>query len=562
MPNVTGGLSKSNSQFEYAVSLIGNCTEDYMFYFNITHDYYSISKEAVEKFNFPDSVFSNATEIIMNIVYPEDREKLSADVSELKEHKKTTHNLEYRWIDRSGNIVWISCRGMIANLEECNDELILVGRISEIGTDKKADNITGLKMKNQMFNDYATFISDGGTHSGCMMMIGIDNFKQINDIHGTDIGNHILKSLADCIARLKDESTYLYRVDGDGFLIVDYNDGFSLKSKSLYNKIRNYISDQASTFEYRAIYTISAGIIEFTEKDSANNILRRAEFSLNHAKRCGKNCASVFDTDTYNAYIRKLDIRERLRQSVNHDYKGFEVFYQPIINSENSKVCGAEALLRWKCDHYQDVYPSEFIPILEESSLIIPVGKWVFENAIAQCREWQNVIPNFKMHINLSYVQIIKSNVADEIIDCINRNNISPGTIVFEFTESYQIESDAKIKRLINSFNECGIGMAIDDFGTGYSNFTYLHNMKVNTLKIDRTFVANALKTEFDFKLITHVVNMAHNINLNVCLEGIETETEKEKLDELHPDFIQGYLYGRPVSRQEFTEKFVNTYND
>lgn len=560
VPKTVPALCKSNSQFEYAVSLIGQCTEDYLFYFNITRDYYSISSEAVKKFAFPDSIFSNATEIIMNIVYPEDREKLSLDVTDLKERKKTEHNLEYRWIDRNGNIVWISCRGMIANLDECNDELVLVGRISEIGTDKKADNITGLKMDNQIYHDFSKLVPDGSSHNGCMMMIGIDNLKQINDVHGTEIVHDILKSLADCISRLKESSTYLYRIDGSGFLLVDYDNGNILKSKNLYNTIRNYISQLTSSFEYKAIYTISAGIAEFTESDAPEDILHKAEFSLHQAKRNGRNCAFIFDLDTYNTYIRKLDICECLRQSVNASYKGFEVFYQPVINPDNNRVCGSEALLRWKNDTYQNVYPSEFIPILEESGLIIPVGRWVFETAIAQCREWQKVIPDFKMHINLSYVQILKSNVVDEIIDCIDQNHVNPETIIFEFTESGQIESDSKIKRLINNFNERGIGMAIDDFGTGYSNLVYLHNMKVNTLKIDRTFVANALKTDFDFTLITNVVNMAHDINLDVCLEGIETEHEREKLDELHPDFIQGYLYGRPCNSREFTEKYINTY--
>lgn len=550
-------LGQNNLQFEYAISLIDKCTDDYLFYFNLTRDYYCISEGAAKKFNFPGNSFYDASGIIMNIVHEDDRELLNTDIAELKDRKKTEHNLEYRWYDRNGNVVWISCRGVVASLPENNDELLLVGRISEIGANKKADNLTSLKMANRLFLDHSNYIMKHDSFQGCMMMIGIDNFKQLNDMYGENNGDQVLKSLAECINSLKSPETSVYRFEGDGFLLVNYNDKFATHMKTLYNNVRSTITNLSSAMEYKAIYTISAGIIEFTESDAIGKIFRRAEFSLGQAKRNGKNCSYIFDEVTYNAYIRKLDVQERLRQSVNDDFLGFEVFYQPIINPETEEVCGAEALLRWKCEAYQNVYPSEFIPILEESSLIIPVGKWVFRTAIEQCKEWQKYIPDFKMHVNLSYIQIKKSDVMHEIIDCIEENQIDPNSIVFEFTESYQIESDEKIKKLVNSFNERGIEMAIDDFGTGYSNFTYLQNMKVNILKIDRSFVSKALTTDFDFKLIRHVVNMAHNIELTVCLEGVETLDEKQRLDELHPDFIQGYLYGRPVNKTEFEKSFL-----
>lgn len=553
--DVLGGLDMG---FEDAVALISHSTEDYIFCFNISKDYYYITEKAVEKFDFPSNHFYNASEIIMNIVYEQDVELLEQDVYELKNRLKTEHNLEYRWYDRNGNIVWISCRGMIAKPEVTDGDVVLVGRISEIGADKKADNITGLKMENQIYPDFKKHMPDDAGNTGSMLMIGIDNFKGINDMYGVETGDSILKSLAKCIDGLKDERAFLYRVKGDGFLIVDYIDGSAEKSRQLYIDIRNGLSDINAAFNYKAIYTISGGIVEFTKQDDISKILYQVAFSLGQAKRNGKNCTFTYDQQVYDAYIRRLDIQEKLRLSIYHDFAGFEVFYQPIVNPDNGKLVGAEALLRWKCEEYQNVYPTEFIPILEESALIILVGKWVFTKAIKQCKEWQKFIPNFKININLSYIQIKKSNVIDDILDCIDCTGINPGTVTFEFTESNYIDSDSRIRKLINAFCEKGLQLAIDDFGTGYSNLAMLQSLNVNVLKLDRTFVSKSLQTDFDFKLISHIVYMAHSIGLKVCMEGIETMDEQERLSPLRPDYIQGYLYGRPMDKDSFEEKFFS----
>lgn len=549
-------FGKNNNQFEYAMSLISQCTEDYIFYYNITRDYYYVTESALKKFNFPDTAFYNASEYIFKITYENDKQLLIDDITQLRNRQKNEHDLEYRWYDRNGDIVWISCRGIIADFDD-DDDIILIGRISEIGTDKKADNITGLKMENRIPYHFEKYMLDGMHHNASMLMIGIDNFKSINDMYGKDVGDHIMKDLAKCIEKLKDDSSFLYRIKGDGFLIVDYNNGSSAKCRQLYIDIRNDLSNISIETNYKAIFTISGGITDFDETESVKDVLRRVEFSLAQAKRNGKNCTYIYDQETYDAYIRKLDIQEKLRQSVDNNFEGFELYYQPVVDPFKNKLIGAEALLRWKCDEYQNVYPSEFIPILEETYLIIMVGKWVFNTAIRQCKEWQNILPDFKISINLSYIQIKKCNVIDDVLDCINETGINPATVVFEFTESHYIESDTRVKKLIDAFTKHGIQLAIDDFGTGYSNLTLLQNLKVNTLKLDRTFVSKALQTDFDFRLITHVVQMAHNIDLSVCLEGVETEDEKQRLSILHPDFIQGYLYGRPVDKNTFYKQFL-----
>ena len=250
--------------------------------------------------------------------------------------------------------------------------------------------------------------------------------------------------------------------------------------------------------------------------------------------------------------MKLLDIQELLRESINNDYNGYKVFYQPIVDSASGKLIGAEALLRWGCEKYGNLSPAQFIPILEESGLIIPVGKWVAYTAIKQCKEWQKYIPDFKININLSYIQIRKSNVAMDILNLIEKIGIDPKYLTFEFTESGYIENDVTVRKLMKTFNSEGIKLALDDFGTGYSNLAYLQNLNVDVIKIDRSFVNKAMHDENIYSVINHIIEMAHNINLSVCIEGIESVEEQDKICRLVPDSMQGYLYGKPVPAEQF----------
>ena len=215
-------------------------------------------------------------------------------------------------------------------------------------------------------------------------------------------------------------------------------------------------------------------------------------------------------------------------------------------------MIGAEALLRWECDRYGKLSPAQFIPILEDSGLIVPVGKWVAYTAIKQCKEWQKIIPEFKININLSYIQIRKSNVALDIINVIQKVGIDPKYVTFEFTESGYLENDTSVKKLIKIFNNQGIKLALDDFGTGYSNLAYLQNFNVDVIKIDRSFVNKAMEDDNIYNVINHIIDMAHNINVTVCIEGIENVEEQDKICKLLPDTMQAYLFGRPAPAAEF----------
>lgn len=218
--------------------------------------------------------------------------------------------------------------------------------------------------------------------------------------------------------------------------------------------------------------------------------------------------------------------------------------------------------MRFSSREFGMISPAIFIPVLEESGLIIPVGEWVYRTAMRQAMEWHKLMPTFRININLSFIQICKSDVVNEIMDAIEELGIEPSTVLFEFTESGMISYDDSVQRLLDVLNENEVKIALDDFGTGYSALAYLQNLKVNLLKLDRGFTSKAVVNDFDYNLIGHIVDMAHSVGMQVCFEGIETEEELQKLKKLQPDYIQGFYYGRPVNKDKFYEDNLKKFEE
>ena len=255
--------------------------------------------------------------------------------------------------------------------------------------------------------------------------------------------------------------------------------------------------------------------------------------------------------------FRSKKLTKHLRQAVYNDFQGFEAYYQPLINAETGVLYGAETLMRFTSEQYGSVSPGEFIPILEETGLIIPAGRWILHEALRACKNIQMHIRDFRININVSYIQIMKSDIIEEIASAITYYDIAPSSVVLELTESGVLDSDIRFAKLWECMREKGVRLALDDFGTGYSNFHYLYNLKPDIIKIDRSLTTQALNNEYEFKLLSLMSGMIHSMNLHMCVEGVETDQELSMVLDLSPDFIQGYYYGKPCSYEEFLEKYV-----
>lgn len=547
-------------EFEDVMRVFARCTDDYLFLFDLDKDEYIISEKALEKFDLPGNHFSNAGDVLEKIIYPEDMPGLTENLAQLRSGESQEHDLEYRWVDRNGKIVWISCRGVVIQDSTKEEETkLLIGRVTEIGSKRKADNVTGLFAERQLQLDLERLKKEGKQGKGILLRIGVDNFKEINERYGMDTGDVVLKMIAECMEQVA-EGNHCYRLDGDEFvMLLDEVD--EQKARKKYHRTRILIEEQRREQGYQNFYTISAGVVGFCYDDADfEKLCTYSEFALGIAKKNGKNCSYIFSKEDYEEYLKSIKIQEKLRYSVNHGFEGFEVYYQPIVSLKSGQVVGAEALLRFSSREYGMLSPGIFIPVLEESGLIIPVGEWVYRTAMRQTMEWQKVMPKFRININLSFIQICKSDVVSEIMASIEELGIEPSTVLFEFTESGMISYDDSVQRLLDVLNENEVKIALDDFGTGYSSLAYLQNLKVNLLKLDRGFTAKAVVNDFDYNLIGHIVDMAHSVGLQVCFEGIETEEELQKLRKLEPDYIQGFYYGRPVNKDTFYEENLKKF--
>lgn len=545
-------------QIRSVIEIMQQSSDAYMFILDLTADTYMLSEKATKRFPFHSIVIENCTETLKSVVYPADYEMVAADLEKCRSGEKDSHTLEYRWLDRMNRVVWISCRGTVVTGAE--GHRLLIGAVGEMGTKAKADNITGLRREARFRLNMESTLRDHPETVRYLMRIGIDNFKEINEKEGVEAGDEVLRELAECIIKNVDESVDVYRLVADEFMLVDTGKSAKKEPRTIYRQIQETIAAMARNKEYSRFYTVSAGVLEedFTGK-TVEELMRFTEFSLNEAKRNGRNQMVVFDRAAYNVYLERLDIRKALRQDVSHDFRGFEVYYQPIVSAADYKLIGAEALLRWKNEKYGNVSPAVFIPILEESGLIIPVGQYVLWEAARTCKKWKQYIPEFHINVNLSYVQLYKSDLMRDVERCIQEVGIDPESLVLELTESGYIETNERIKELFRDLKSKNIDLALDDFGTGYSNMRYLKEIDAKTVKIDRTFVVQALKNEYDYNIISHIIDMVHSLGSVVCMEGIEEKEELSKMIATKPDMIQGYYFGKPAPAGQFEKQFFET---
>ena len=285
--------------------------------------------------------------------------------------------------------------------------------------------------------------------------------------------------------------------------------------------------------------------------------MRWSEFALNQAKENGKNQYAIFDMNAYNDFQKKRELLKELYQSVNNHMAGFAVYYQPVIDMKDQSIHGVEALLRFQSERFQNVSPIEFIPLLEKSGLIIPVGKWVLDQSAKMYNFVKDQLPDLKIQVNLSYIQVLKSNVLQEMKNVIKNNCLPDGHISVELTESGFIESDRQFMKFCEGLKKNEIMLLLDDFGTGYSNFQYLYNLRPHTIKIDRSMTQKALKNDYEKMLLKHMIEMAHSVHSKICIEGIETKEQLEFLKKIKCDIVQGYYFSKPITVKEFENKYL-----
>ena len=556
-----GYLSLSREEFDEIIRLYDPCMEDYLYAYDLKLDEYQISPHARDRFRLPSDRFSDVARAHESFVDMHDMPALAKELQEIKDGKKKYHSMFYRWLDTNGEPVWINCRGKVIDDEEGNPHF-LIGCINEIGERQKADNVSGLLGETSL-SAYVRKYKDKFP-DGFFMRVGIDDLGAINGNLGNKYGDFIIKKTADCLAENLNEKQQLFRIVGDEFMIVDFCGGTLQDALQLYSNCRKSIDYFVEQNQYKAVFTLSAGILKCEAVYGGYDaVLKLTEFTLNEAKENGRNSYYVFSQEEYDRFKRRKKIERQLYDAVNHNFEGFEAYFQPIVDATTFQLAGAEALMRFsmpseeKEGGIERVSPVEFIPLLEQTGLIIPAGKWMLQQSIGVCQKWQKWIPHFRMNINLSYVQVMKSNALEEILNIIRFYGIEAGNVGIELTESGYLDS-RHFQKLWNGLKEHGVQVILDDFGTGYSNLHCLGDLEPNYIKIDRSFTLKSLQNEYEHALMKQIIDMTHSLDLAICIEGIETGDELQDLRALGADYIQGYLFGKPCSESEFEEHFIH----
>jgi diguanylate cyclase (GGDEF)-like protein/PAS domain S-box-containing protein len=390
-----------------------------------------------------------------------------------------------------------------------------------------------------------------------VLFIDLDNFREINDTLGHDYGDELLKKVAISIKESIKEGDLVSRVGGDEFFILmkdvqDYSD-----ISNLCEKLQSILNCEINIESKHVFASASVGIAVFPQDGKTSSaMLRSADTAMYNAKYNGKSKYCYFNKSMSEAVVRRVEIEKGLRKALENNE--LEIYYQPQIDIINNKIKGFEALLRWESPELGKVSPVEFIPIAEQSGLIIPVGEWIIKTVYLQNNAWKNKGYIYDtIAINLSSIQLENDKFEETLKKLITETNVNPRFVELEITESILVKDFEKSVKLLTVIRDLGINIALDDFGTGYSSLSYLKELPINTLKIDKSFIDNIVTNERDKAIVDGIIQLAQKIGLDVIAEGVESSEQIDLLQSMGCNQIQGYYYSKPLPNSEIEEKFL-----
>lgn len=417
------------------------------------------------------------------------------------------------------------------------------------------DHLTGLPNR-QSFHQALQRAMDHADRSGssvALIYLDLDHFKDVNDSLGHDKGDELLREVAGRLSRAVRKGDTVARLGGDEFTLILANGDDSTAVEDVCRRVLTAVSDPYVLGESVANVSASLGITLYP-RDAATvtELLKSADIAMYSAKDGGRNKYRYFTPAMQREAQGRRELLRELREAVEN--RQFELFFQPIIELSTGRVCKAEALLRW---HHPDrgmVPPADFIPLAEDSGLIIPIGDWVFRSATAQAAKWRAAYgADFQVSVNVSPVQFMAEGLDPaEWIACTRHHGVPGAAVLVEITERLLMKADGASKNKLLVFRDAGVQVALDDFGTGYSSLSYLKRFDIDFIKIDQLFVRNIAAGNDDLALCQAIIAMAHRLGLKVVAEGVSTEEQHDLLLQAECDHAQGFLYSPPLPAERF----------
>jgi diguanylate cyclase (GGDEF)-like protein/PAS domain S-box-containing protein len=451
--------------------------------------------------------------------------------------------------------------GILCTFTDITDTIQTTQKLTNVA---HFDGLTGLANR-LLFQDrleQAFIASERERSKVCLMFLDLDGFKQVNDEMGHDAGDVVLKLVAQRLQDILRRNDTIGRFGGDEFVVLLGHDDHDTEIITVADKIIKLISMPYTVHQREVRVTVSIGIAQGTSGDSnPRKLLKQADSALYLAKDDGKNNYKIFD-EKLDAEARKRNfLVNQLRRGLKQN--SYSLHYQPIIDIESGSVRGFEALLRFTDVNNVLVMPDEFIHILEETSLILPVGDWIIREVCAQIANWKirDLFPeNGYVSFNVSAKQLHQPDIFDVMNTAVIENNLQPGELVMEMTESVLIDDDQHALQLMEKIRTIGIKIALDDFGTGYSSLSYLQAFPFDLLKIDKSFMLDVAGNSGNKKICTGIIALAHSLEIKVVAEGVEEVDAYDFLRAQGVELCQGYYFSRPLPETAI-KTFLKTYN-
>jgi diguanylate cyclase (GGDEF)-like protein len=421
------------------------------------------------------------------------------------------------------------------------------------------DTLTNLPNR-ALFNDrlsQAILHAQRSGRSLAVLFLDLDRFKNINDTLGHAVGDQLLYRVACRLRQCVRREDTVARLGGDEFTILLGSLTCAQDARELAKNIVKSLAHPFNCYGHDLHITTSIGIAVYpNDGNDTETLMRNADTAMYCTKARGRNNYGFYVAAMHTNSLNRLEMENHLRRALIHE--DFVVYYQPQCDIQSGRIVAVEALLRCRHQELGLVSPAVFVPILEETGLILPVGEWVLRNACTQASAWKEAgLTPVKMTVNCSSHQFNQHNLGDKVMQILAESGLSPSSLTLEITESLLMENAEHTVRTLQELSTMGIHLAIDDFGTGYSSLNYLKRFPINTIKIDKTFVHDITTDQDDAAIVKAIIAMAHALGLEVTAEGVETKAQLDFLRGYRCDTVQGYLLGKPLSNEKIISKLA-----